>query len=45
MRLKIGIFASSGAAAVGNFFSGVVNFLTGNDSGELIASQDGLEFL
>lgn len=44
MRLKIGIFASSGAVIV-NFFSGVVNFLTGNDSGKLIASENGIDFV
>jgi hypothetical protein len=41
MRLKIGIFASSGAAA---FFEGIVNWLTGNDSGKLFASEDGQSF-
>jgi hypothetical protein len=41
MRLKLGIFASSGAAA---FFQGVVNWLTGNDAGKLFASEDGQTF-
>jgi hypothetical protein len=41
MRLKLGIFASSGAA----FFKGVVNWLIGADSGKLFASEDGTKFV
>ena len=42
--LKIGIFASSKAVVVEvveNVFTGIVNFLTGNDSGKLNVSEDG----
>ena len=41
MRLKLGIFASSGAAA---FFEGIVNWLIGANNGELWASQNGTKF-
>jgi photosystem II stability/assembly factor-like uncharacterized protein len=41
MRLKIGIFASSGG---GSFFQGIVNWLIGADTGILYASQDGTTF-
>ena len=41
MRLKLGVFASSGGAS---FFQGIVNWLTGNDSGKLFASEDGTTF-
>lgn len=41
MKLKVGMFAVSGAAA---FFEGIVNWLTGNDAGNLFASEDGQKF-
>jgi photosystem II stability/assembly factor-like uncharacterized protein len=40
MRLKRGIFASSGAA----FFQGIVNWLIGSNAGKLWASEDGQGF-
>jgi hypothetical protein len=41
IKLKRGIFASGGSAS---FFKGIVNWLTGNNSGKLFASEDGQTF-